>query len=98
MKTMFDTAVRDELHRRLKALTPDRTPGCGKFTAPELLARAPAAWNGEVEALGATIDRFAGRTPSGSWLPHPAFGRLSGRAWGVLSYRHMDHHFRQFGI
>jgi hypothetical protein len=29
---------------------------------------------------------------------HPAFGRLSGRAWGALVYRHMDHHLRQFGL
>jgi hypothetical protein len=147
MNTMFDTVVRDDLHRRLKALTPDRKPGWGKFTAPkmvchltdglrmtlgdlavkpkrtplrfpvikqlvvyvlpfpkgvptapELLARAPAAWNGEIEALGAMIDRFAGRTPSGAWPAHPALGPLSGRAWGVLTYRHLDHHFRQFGI
>jgi hypothetical protein len=26
-----------------------------------------------------------------------AFGKLSKRAWGVLIYRHMDHHLRQFG-
>jgi len=30
------------------------------------------------------------------WPEHPAFGALSRRAWGVLIYRHMDHHLRQF--
>lgn len=34
---MFDTVVRDDLHRRLKALTPDRKPGWGNFTAPKMV-------------------------------------------------------------
>jgi hypothetical protein len=70
----------------------------GAPTAPELLARAPAAWNGEVVTLSALLERFAERTASGSWPSHPAFGSMSGRAWGVLVYRHCDHHFRQFGV
>ena len=32
------------------------------------------------------------------WQEHPAFGRLARRAWGVLAYRHLDHHLRQFGV
>jgi hypothetical protein len=67
-------------------------------TAPELLARAPAAWTGEIVALSALIERFSARLPRDKWPPHPAFGSMSGRAWGVLAYRHCDHHFRQFGI
>jgi hypothetical protein len=70
----------------------------GVPTAPELLARAPTAWTGEVGQLSALIERFATRTAAGKWPRHPAFGRLSGRAWGALAYRHCDHHFRQFGI
>ena len=31
-------------------------------------------------------------------LAHPAFGKLSPRAWGVLAWRHTDHHLRQFGV
>jgi hypothetical protein len=67
-------------------------------TAPELLARAPAAWNGEVVTLSALIERFADRSPRETWPPHPAFGAMSGRLWGALAYRHLDHHFTQFGI
>jgi hypothetical protein len=70
----------------------------GSATAPELLARAPAAWNGEIVALSALVERFATRSPRDKWAPHPLFGSMSGRAWGVLAYRHCDHHFRQFGI
>jgi hypothetical protein len=67
-------------------------------TAPELLARSPAAWQADVAELQALVDRFVARgRDSSPWPEHPAFGRLSKRAWGVLTYRHMDHHLRQFG-
>jgi hypothetical protein len=70
----------------------------GVPTAPELLARAPDAWNGEVVTLSALIERFGKESDRKSWPPHPAFGALSRRTWGALVYRHADHHFQQFGI
>ena len=67
-------------------------------TAPELLARPPRAWHADVADLQALVDRFVARGGEATpWPEHPAFGRLSRRAWGVLAYRHMDHHLRQFG-
>jgi hypothetical protein len=70
----------------------------GTPTAPELLARAPAAWNGEIVTLSALIEKFSTRTAREPWPPHPAFGKMSGRLWGALVYRHCDHHFTQFGV
>lgn len=71
----------------------------GLPTAPELLARIPAAdISGDRAIFDAALDRFGARDASEDWPPHPAFGPLSRRAWGVLAYRHTDHHFRQFGI
>lgn len=32
------------------------------------------------------------------WQPHPAFGKLNKDQWGKMQYKHLDHHFRQFGI
>ena len=66
-------------------------------TAPELLVRLPSDWNADVADLRSLVERFAARRGAGQWPDHPAFGRLSERAWGVLVYRHMDHHLRQFG-
>jgi hypothetical protein len=67
-------------------------------TAPELLSRELEDWDAECSNLRRMMEAFASR-PQGAELPrHPAFGRLSRRAWGVLSYRHIDHHFRQFGV
>ena len=70
----------------------------GAPTAPELLECDPREWSRDRESLEELIDRMSRAGPETTFAPHPAFGKLSVRAWGVLSYRHLDHHFRQFGI
>lgn len=68
-------------------------------TAPELLARRAGDWQAEVDGLCALIARVAGQQArAGEWPEHPAFGKLSPRAWGILAWRHTDHHLRQFGV
>jgi hypothetical protein len=70
----------------------------GLPTAPELLARRPAGdWAREVAELRGAVERFVSHGRTASWARHPAFGALSAHAWGVLTYRHADHHLRQFG-
>jgi hypothetical protein len=69
----------------------------GVPTAPELLAREPREWTAEVADLQSLLDRAADGRSTDAWPEHPAFGTLSKRAWGVLIFRHMDHHLRQFG-
>jgi hypothetical protein len=71
----------------------------GVSTAPELLARIDAGvWDQEAAAFPTLLERFAARGPDAAMPVHPAFGPLSRRAWGVHGYRHVDHHFRQFGV
>lgn len=71
----------------------------GVPTAPVLLARCDAAvFQDEVQAFRQILDRLARRSQETSWPRHPAFGGMSRRAWGVLGYRHVDHHFTQFGV
>jgi uncharacterized protein DUF1569 len=67
-------------------------------TAPELIIGVtPNEMSRDIEALQQQLDRFVARGPGARFEDHPAFGRLSPRAWGVLVYRHMDHHLKQFG-
>jgi hypothetical protein len=66
-------------------------------TSPELLARRPADFELERNAAGSLLERLAS-PPDGPRPAHPLFGRLSEQAWGVLIYRHYDHHLRQFGV
>ena len=67
-------------------------------TAPELVTRVATEWHGELRELRQQLEAFQKRGPAGPFVPHPAFGRLSSRAWGVLVYRHTDHHLKQFGV
>lgn len=70
----------------------------GAPTARELLARVPDSWEADVATLRAAI-AAATKPPAGARVgEHPLFGRMSVRDWGVLLYKHTDHHFRQFGI
>jgi len=70
----------------------------GAATAPELLTRQPREWAKDIADLRGLLERAAGMSTTDEWPEHPAFGPLSRRAWGVLIYRHMDHHLRQFGV
>lgn len=68
-------------------------------TAPELIARCDGAQFGEERAAFIPIvERLAAKPTTGPWPEHPAFGTMTRRAWGVLLARHIDHHFKQFGV
>ena len=67
-------------------------------TSPELLERRPLGWTNELDTLRAMLDRFTERSINGQWTPHVAFGPISGTQWGRLTYRHLDHHLKQFGV
>ncbi len=71
----------------------------GTPTAPELLARTGNAdLAAEQGAFRELLTRIAALPAEGPWPSHPAFGAMSRRGWGVLAYRHVDHHFTQFGV
>ena len=70
----------------------------GTPTAPEFLAQPTGTWDDDMAALRAAVDRFGSHGPGGAWAEHPAFGPLTGRMWGTLAWRHLDHHLRQFGV
>jgi hypothetical protein len=70
----------------------------GMPTAPELIARKPGEWTAEVASLREQLNGLVERGAEALAPTHPAFGSLSAKQWGVLVYRHMDHHLRQFGV
>ena len=70
----------------------------GVPTARELLARAPSEWGLERDSFRERVESFDKLYEKPDWPDHPIFGQISPRAWGVLGYRHTDHHFRQFGV
>ena len=52
----------------------------------------------ERHRLDALIDRVVAVGPQGCTdHPHSFFGPMTGEQWGILMYKHLDHHLRQFG-
>jgi hypothetical protein len=52
----------------------------------------------ERDRLVESVNRLAGRGPGkAEGAVHTFFGPLSGDQWGILVYKHLDHHLRQFG-
>jgi hypothetical protein len=70
----------------------------GAPTAKELISRQPDAWDVEMAACRALVQRFEQESTLRAWPDHPAFGTMSARQWGVIGYRHTAHHLRQFGV
>lgn len=70
----------------------------GAPTAPELLARVPESWEADKARLRAMLAAVRAPQPGAKLAQHPLFGDMSARDWGVLIYKHMDHHLRQFGV
>lgn len=71
----------------------------GRVKAPrELFSTTPGELEADVRHLKDLVSRFATADPNAKWPDHPLFGPLSGPDWGVLAWRHMDHHLTQFGV
>jgi hypothetical protein len=69
----------------------------GAPTAPELLAPDAAPVDAIRSELVSLVERNGAGPRDGDGPAHPLFGRLSFREWGVATYKHADHHLRQFG-
>jgi len=70
----------------------------GSPTAPELLEGDVSSLDAARDDVKKAMNAFTGGRDTSSWPEHPAFGKLSTKAWGVLTYKHIDHHLRQFGV
>ena len=80
-------------------------PPKGKIaTFPELDQAAgggtpPTDLAADVATYEAILDRFCAHDQQGKrFQRNPAFGALSNRSWGRLTYCHVHHHLKQFGV
>jgi hypothetical protein len=68
-------------------------------TVPAIQVADERDLNVERGRVLALLDRFAAAGMAGCTThPHSFFGRLTPQEWGVLMYKHLDHHLRQFGV
>jgi hypothetical protein len=69
----------------------------GVPTARELTVAESRELEAERAILGSAMAKLATGPEAIHSFRHPFFGRLSSAQWGQLVYKHLDHHFRQFG-
>jgi hypothetical protein len=71
----------------------------GSPTGPDFLAKDEPDFESTRQKLRETIAEFHDLGESGTdGNVHRFFGPLTGKQWGETQYKHVDHHFRQFGI
>ena len=69
----------------------------GAPTARELKPVDAASFEQERAALLELLERIGAGPSEGEGPAHPLFGPLTWREWGVATYKHTDHHLKQFG-
>jgi hypothetical protein len=70
----------------------------GAPTARELKVGDPRDFELEKARLLAQFIKVGTKPSAIVQHRHPFFGKLTGDQWGMLMFKHLDHHFRQFGI
>ena len=69
----------------------------GAPTAPELLPSAAESFEEELTSVLTLLDRMGAGPREGPGPAHPLFEPMSWREWGAATYKHCDHHLKQFG-
>jgi hypothetical protein len=67
-------------------------------TAPDFIIKDQRVFDEEKVKLSELIRAFHEAGPDGiTRFAHPFFGKFSADQWGKSMYKHLDHHFQQFG-
>ena len=82
-----------------KKLLGEEPFGKNSPTDPTFVIRDERDFETERTRLKNVLDRFCDRGPEhAARQTHSFLGRLTGEEWGTMMYKHLDHHFRQFGV
>jgi hypothetical protein len=66
-------------------------------TSQEIKVVERKDFDAEKKRLADLVNRFStGGETKATKHPHPFFGPLTPREWGIGMYKHIDHHLRQF--
>jgi hypothetical protein len=67
-------------------------------TDPQFIIRDEPDFNAAKQRLLGVMREFQTKGEAAcNGNVHSFFGRMSGAEWGVMQYKHLDHHLRQFG-
>lgn len=80
-----------------KSILGDKPFSKNSPTDPGFVVTDERDFHRERERLTGLVSRFCERGPSeAAKHVHSFLGRMSGDDWGVMMYKHLDHHLRQF--
>lgn len=68
-------------------------------TAPGLKPESidPSSFEDKRKTVLELLERIGTGPREGVGPEHPLFGKLTRKEWGVCTYKHTDHHLKQFG-
>lgn len=67
-------------------------------TAKQLKETETRDFNTEKKNLETLINELNKQRDKEEFAPHPSFGSFTKQQWGQMQYKHLDHHFIQFGV
>jgi hypothetical protein len=67
-------------------------------TAPEFVTTDSRDFEVEKQRFVDAFQKLTKGPDAVKCFQHPFFGKMTCEDWGRLMYKHMDHHFRQFGV
>lgn len=68
-------------------------------TAPEFRVVSTPDFEKEKQVLLSLVDKFGTMgTQVLANKKHPFFGTMTDEEWGILLFKHLDHHLNQFGV
>lgn len=82
-----------------KSMMGPKPAKAGMPTDPNFVVQGDEDFATEQQRLANLVSRFA--TTDADTLArnqHPFFGKMTADDWGILNYKHLDHHLRQFGV
>ena len=91
MKKLLFKAIKSSMYN-------DKLWQQGIPTAKEYLVTSTEDFDTEKKQLETFINEFSKLKSKTDWPKHPFFGKFNTEQWGKAQYKHLDHHFRQFGV
>ena len=79
-----------------KSLTDEKPFSKNLPTAPSFLVKSQHEFETERNKLVGMITRFSQNSITKN--PHPFFGKLTMDEWSYGTWKHLDHHLKQFGV
>jgi hypothetical protein len=68
-------------------------------TAPQFRITNTPEFDSEKQVLMGLVKKFGTVGPQVLVnKKHPFFGTMTDEEWGILQYKHLDHHLKQFGL